>query len=79
MFLLIMVKDNKTQYHLCRFTSYDVNELTSNGWYVIYKGFYYKGCFKTYQELKHEYWELYSIRANELRRKRNSLFSRIFK
>lgn len=79
MILLIMVKDNKTQYHLCNSTSYDINDCTSNGWYVIYKGFYYKGCFLTYQELRNEYWELYRIRANELRKRRNSLFSKIFK
>jgi len=79
MILLIMIKDNKTQYHLCSSSCYDVGQTTSNGWYVIYKGFYYKGCFKSYEELKYEYWELYSIRAKELRNKRNSLFSRLFK
>lgn len=79
MVLLISTKDNKTKYQLCQFTNYEVGDITSNGWYVIDKGVYYKGTFISYKELKKEYWENYKIRSRYKKNLYKELFYRIFK
>ena len=63
--ILILVKEFKTQYKLLNFSIYEVGQVTSSGWLVIYKGFYCNGKFLTYNELSDEYWKLYKFKVEE--------------
>ena len=77
MILLILTKDSKTKYILTSTTIYEVGDITSNGWNVIDKRFYYKGSFLSFQELACEYWEEFKKRVKNRHKKRK--FSIFFK
>ena len=79
MILLVMIKDNKTKYHLCNNTIYGVGDTTSSGWDVIDKGYYYRGTFLSYKDMEKEYWEVYRTKSKYKKSLVSSFFSKIFK
>ena len=60
--LLILSRDNKTEFKFYNFSKYEVGQVTGYGWLVIDKRFYFKGKFLTYDELRKEYWKLYDYK-----------------
>lgn len=74
MILLVLVKEDKTKFLLTSSTIYEVGDITSNGYLVLEKRFYYKGSFLSFQELRFEYWKEFEDGIRKRRKKRFSIF-----
>ena len=74
MILLVLVKEDKTKFQLTSTTIYEVGDMTSNGYLVLEKRFYYKGFFLSFQELRTEYWKEFNEKIKKRHRKRFSIF-----
>lgn len=70
--LLILSRNNKTEFKFYNFSKYEIGQVTGYGWLVIDKRFYYQGRFLTYDELRKEYWKLYDEKLKK--RRKNKVF-----
>ena len=74
MILLVLVKEDKTKFQLTSSTIYEVGDITSTGYLVLEKRFYYKGSFLSFQELYTEYWKEIDERCRKRHKKRFLIF-----